>query len=104
MYGAALMDGEPVFLKSGIHAICNASFQFHKLFQRTEGLIKFDNLHIIQVRPNQLGLAWEGNRPIIVGPGIWTKNSPIFSFECFRLANEPVIGLSSILFQPDLRD
>jgi len=82
-YGLARMDGEPVFLKSGLHVYNNPSFDFKGVKYKFEEHIEHENLHIIQVKPNKIGCAWEGNNPVFINPGIWYKNNALFKFDRF---------------------
>lgn len=95
-YGCAVLAGSPVLLLPGFHVYNNPSFAFEKCVDQTKPYIKFYNLHIIQVANNQFGLGWEGNKPVLVAPGIWKKNSPLFRFDGFRRASEQKIEHGSI--------
>lgn len=95
-WGCAVKNGEPVFLKPGLHIYNEPSFSFQQLMNQTTPHIKFQNLHIIQVQSNQIGLAWEGNKPVLIQPGIWQKSSPVFRFDGCRLASEQKIEHGSI--------
>lgn len=95
-YGCARIDGKPRFLKPGLHIYNNPSFSFFGIKHRTDQLIEFENLRIIQVPTNQIGLGWEENRPILIEPGIWTKTNPLFRFDRFEPATKQKIVHGSI--------
>lgn len=96
LYGCAFVSGEPVFMHPGLHMYNNPSFSFSHCVRQAQAHIEFDNLHIIQIQPDQIGLAWQGSDPYLMQPGIWSKSSPLFRFTGFRHAQERTIEHGSI--------
>jgi len=90
-FGKAQLDGEPVFLKPGLHLYNNPSFAFKGICNQYEEMINHENLFIIQVQPNKIGLAWEGDTPILIQPGVWYKNNPLFRFVRFANTSDDCI-------------
>merc|ERR1719424_2698090 len=74
----------------------NASFVFSHNVSQNQPHVQYENLHVIQIQPHQIGLAFEGSQPYLMTAGIWTKNSALFNFVGFRLATDMVIEHGSI--------
>jgi len=89
--GCAIKDNEPVFLEPGIHVQNSQGFQFVGSVDANSPHIAFSTIHHIRVESNQLGLAWDGNNPVILTPGTYDINSPSFRFVEFKNTNDPLI-------------
>lgn len=95
-YGCAIQNGNPVFLLPGIHIIKSCDFKFVEIKNSNTSHLQFHSIHVISVREGQVGLAWEDNKPVILGPGIYNKNSSTFKFERMENKNTKCIKHGSI--------
>lgn len=96
LYGTGFIAGEPVLMLPGLHMYNNPSFEFTTSVGQAQAHLQHENLHIIQIKPDQIGLAFQGSDPFLMNPGVWHKTSPLFRFVGFRRAAEPVIEHASI--------
>jgi regulator of protease activity HflC (stomatin/prohibitin superfamily) len=82
--GFALDNGHPIILLPGRHGFNNPQLILspENIFDlKTKNVISFGStLSIVRVFPNEIGLAYEGNNPVILLPGIHIKNSATFQF------------------------
>jgi regulator of protease activity HflC (stomatin/prohibitin superfamily) len=81
--GFAMENGHPIVLLPGRHGFNNPllTITADNIFVVKErNVVKFSTITIVRVFPNELGLAYEDSKPIILLPGIHIKNSATFQF------------------------
>ncbi|GEM_PF-4440893 len=94
--GCALLKGEPVLLSPGIHIRNSTAFKFVKMENANNPHIDFQTIHVLQVKSDEIGLAWNDNKAITVPPGIYKLNSNTFTFKEIKKVSEKLINHAPI--------
>ncbi len=94
--GCAMQDGEPVLLSPGVHIKNSRAFKFEKMVDANDPHIHFNTLHVIQVKSDEIGLAWNDNQAITLNPGVYKVNSNTFKFKEFKKVSEKIINHAPI--------
>ncbi len=92
-FGLATDRGEPLILGPGIHVIDNPFFLFVRKVLQTTPVIAHLGLHRILVPQGTRGLAVDGDVPVLLSPGEYTRNSPKFEFRRLARVDEQVVQL-----------
>ncbi len=96
-YGLATDQGKPIILGPGIHIINNSFFNLEKRVKQTESVITHQTLHRVIIPQGIRGVALDGDLPVLLAPGIYTRVSPVFKFLRALPVDEQVVDLSPFL-------
>lgn len=80
-YGFATVNGDPKVLQPGLHVINSANFAFSKMVKQTQACIDYSNLHILRIRNGEYGLAWIGQKALLIPPGEYIFDDPKFQLD-----------------------
>ncbi len=92
-YGLATDQGKPVILGPGLHVIQNPFFNLEKRVSQTESVISHQTLHRVIILQGIRGVALDGELPVLLSPGIYTRVSPVFKFLRALPVDEQVVDL-----------
>jgi hypothetical protein len=83
MLGLCTADSQGHFLGPGRHVVSHPRFAFLGLRSATDEHLSVGSKHRVLLAAGRLGLAWEAGRPLVLeaGTGVFTIDSPTFSFE-----------------------
>ncbi len=80
-YGLATVQGQPLILGPGIHIIDDPFFQLIGRVPQVSKSISHQTLHRVIVPEGKRGIAMDGDKPLLLAPGIYQRKSPLFKFK-----------------------
>jgi hypothetical protein len=80
-FGLAQVQGQPLILGSGCHVIDDPFFQLIKRVPQVSESISHQTLHRVIVQEGKRGIAMDGDKPLLLAPGIYQRKSPLFNFK-----------------------
>jgi regulator of protease activity HflC (stomatin/prohibitin superfamily) len=93
--GLAFHNNRPKFYKEGTHVINSNIFNFTKVVDLNQEVIRHGTITRFRVLKGTVGLAWEENEPVFFEEGVYSKNSPNFIFDKCVSASDKNITLGS---------
>mmetsp|Transcript_732 Transcript_732/g.1483 ORF Transcript_732/g.1483 Transcript_732/m.1483 type:complete len:667 (+) Transcript_732:555-2555(+) len=94
-----VQDSKNRILSEGVHMIESTDFQFigfEDVMNKETHCIQHGTITILRVTKGKIALAWKDNDPLFISePGMYEFDSPDFSFDSFRDAEERLIQLGS---------
>ena len=93
-YALATDRGEPLILGPGVHVIDNPFFLFVRKVLQTAPVLAHLGLHRILVPQGTRGLAVDGDRPVLLEPGEYTRVSPRFEFRRLVRIDEQIVRIA----------
>ena len=95
--GKCIQDNKPRILGEGDHLIESTDFKWCGFEDVTKlHFIVHGTITILRVTRGKIALAWLNNEPMFISePGLYEFDSPDFSFDSFRDAEERLIQLGA---------
>jgi hypothetical protein len=91
--GLATDRGAPLLLGPGVHVISSAFFVFGRKVLQSTPVIAHLGLNRVFVPAGMRGLAVDGETPLLLAPGVYTRVSPKFEFKRLVRLDEQVLAL-----------
>lgn len=92
-YALASDQGKPLILGPGVHFIDNAFFKLLMRVPQSQKIISNGTLHRVIIEEGRRGIAMDGQIPIFLKPGVYTRLSPLFQFLKSVPVDEQVVEL-----------
>lgn len=80
-FGLASDQGQPLILGPGVHVIDNPFFAMVGRVPQSSESISHQTLHRVIVPEGKRGIAMDGDKPLLLTPGIYQRKSPLFKFK-----------------------